>query len=204
MNGDIRFVYFDLGNVLLDFSHQQAADQIAQLSGISGKQAFEILFSDQLQWPYERGHLTSEQIHAQFCTATQSHSELPKWLHAASSIFRPKLDVWDIVGAIAGRGIPLGILSNTCAGHWDYCQQEYPQLFAYFGVHALSFRLLSMKPEADIYHRAAELAGFPLSQILFIDDKPENVAGAASLGMDAILFEGSVPLRKALQHRQLL
>lgn len=204
MAPEIRFVYFDLGNVLLDFSHQQAADQIAALSGMTGKQAFDTLFSDEFQWAYERGAISSHQLHTQFCAITKSQSELEHWLLAASSIFQPKLDVWQIVQDLAASGMPLGILSNTCEGHWDYCLQEYSPLFTHFAIHALSFRLLAMKPEPEIYHRAAKLASVPLQQILFIDDKPENVTGAASLGMDAILFEGSESLRQSLQQRKLL
>lgn len=199
-----RFVYFDLGNVLLDFSHQQAAEQAAHLSGIPAEVAYRVLFEEGLQWPYETGKVSSQQIHQQFCEITQSTSLLAPWLQAISDIFQPKHDVWQIVQKVQDSGLPLGILSNTCDAHWQFCQKEYPGLLSRFGVHALSFRMGAMKPHRQIYDLAAELAQTPLAEILFIDDRPENVAGAQVCGMDAIHFTTPENLAQALISRGII
>lgn len=199
-----RFVYFDLGNVLLDFSHQQAAEQAALLSGIPAEVAYRVLFEEGLQWPYETGKVSSQEIHQQFCEITRSTSPLLPWLHAISDIFQPKQDVWQIVHKVQDSGLPLGILSNTCDAHWQFCQKEYPGLLARFGVHALSFRMGAMKPHRQIYDLAADLAQTPITEILFIDDRPENVAGAQACGMDAIHFTAPENLAQALISRRII
>jgi HAD superfamily hydrolase (TIGR01509 family) len=51
------------------------------------------------------------------------------------------------------------------------------------------------KPEPAIYRRALDILGRPAERILFIDDRAENVAGAAAAGIKAIRFEGVEALR---------
>jgi putative hydrolase of the HAD superfamily len=76
--------------------------------------------------------------------------------------------------------------------------------FEHFGLRkfikvALSSCYLGLrKPDALIYRRALEILGRPPERILFIDDRAENVAGAAAAGMKAILFNGAEPLRQEL------
>jgi putative hydrolase of the HAD superfamily len=54
------------------------------------------------------------------------------------------------------------------------------------------------KPEAAIYKRALDILGRPAERVLFIDDRPENVAGALSAGMKGIVFKGADGLRDEL------
>lgn len=45
-----------------------------------------------------------------------------------------------------------------------------------------------MKPEPEIFHRTLDRLGRAPGEAVFIDDHPENVAGARSVGMHAIHF----------------
>ena len=69
--------------------------------------------------------------------------------------------------------------------------------FDHFGLRqffevALSSCYLGLrKPEPAIYRRALDILGRPAERILFIDDRAENVAGAAAAGIKAIRFEGA-------------
>jgi putative hydrolase of the HAD superfamily len=54
------------------------------------------------------------------------------------------------------------------------------------------------KPEAAIYKRALDILGRPAERVLFIDDRPENVAGATGAGMNGIVFRGAEALRSEL------
>jgi len=47
------------------------------------------------------------------------------------------------------------------------------------------------KPEPAMYRRALDILGGPAERILFIDDREENVAGAAAAGMKTVRFEGA-------------
>jgi HAD superfamily hydrolase (TIGR01509 family) len=54
------------------------------------------------------------------------------------------------------------------------------------------------KPDLAIYKRALDILGRPAERVLFIDDRPENVAGAMGAGMHAIQFQGADSLRSEL------
>jgi FMN phosphatase YigB (HAD superfamily) len=67
--------------------------------------------------------------------------------------------MWSVVAQLYQAGYLLGILSNTCDGHWNHCLSRYHLLRAFFTVHALSYETGSLKPDTAIFLRAAKLAG---------------------------------------------
>jgi len=60
------------------------------------------------------------------------------------------------------------------------------------------------KPDPAIYRRALGILGKPAERSLFIDDRLENVAAAAAVGMKAIRFTGADALRIDLQTLEVL
>ncbi len=198
------FFYFDMGNVLLYFSHEKMAGQMARVAGIQPAQAWKFLFDDGLEWAYERGELTREQFYGRFCEAAGVRADVNALDEAGSDIFELNAQMIGLVGRLAGAGYRLGVCSNTTQAHWDYCTQRYRALSSTFSVHALSFRLKAMKPDAAFYAAAAKLAGVAPKQIFFVDDRPENVAGAIAAGWDAVLYESVSQLNDELRRRGIL
>jgi FMN phosphatase YigB (HAD superfamily) len=49
-----------------------------------------------------------------------------------------------------------------------------------------------------------DIVGGPAERILFIDDREENVAGAAAAKMKTILFQGADALRRELEGLEVL
>jgi putative hydrolase of the HAD superfamily len=60
------------------------------------------------------------------------------------------------------------------------------------------------KPEPAMYRRAIDILGCLPQRILFIDDREENVAGAAATGIKAIRFTGAEALRADLENLDVL
>ncbi|MGA7856598.1 MAG: HAD-IA family hydrolase [Terracidiphilus sp.] len=93
---------------------------------------------------------------------------------------------------------PLGALNNEAREPNDY-------RFDRFGLRdCFEFAFSSCyvglrKPEPAIYRRVLDILGKPAERILFIDDRAENVAGAASAGMMTIRFEGATALLRELE-----
>ncbi len=61
-----------------------------------------------------------------------------------------------------------------------------------------------MKPDAKIYEALEELTGRRGAEIVYLDDRPENVAGGAARGWQAILHETPEKTRAALGNFKLL
>jgi HAD superfamily hydrolase (TIGR01509 family) len=201
-----KFIYFDLGNVLLTFNRHTACEQLAALTGVSADSVWGHLFDSGLQDRYEHGELTSEQIYEEFCRSSLGDSkDWPQYaaFHRANSdIFRLHVPIIGIVAHLHAAGYPLGILSNTCDEHWKHVANgRYTVLQRYFREVVLSFELRCAKPDVKIFLAAAERAGCDPGEIFFTDDRPENVAGARQAGIDAVDFLSPQQLAIDLRER---
>ena len=196
-----KFLYFDLGKVLVDFSVDQMLGQIGAVAGITAEEVRAAIFGDGLMRQYESGRLSERQFYEAFCAATGRRPDYDALATAASDIFTLNLPMLPLAAQLRQAGYPMGILSNTCATHWDYCFRRYRMVAEGFAVHALSFRIGTVKPEAAIFHAAAELAGVRPEEIFFVDDMAEHVAGARAVGFDAVQFTTAAALAGELRQR---
>jgi FMN phosphatase YigB (HAD superfamily) len=198
-----KFLYFDLGKVLVDFSYDQMLAQVGAVAGIEAEAARAAIFDADLLRYFEVGRLSTAEFYEGFCAATGSRPGFAALAAAASEIFSLNLPVLPIVGQLQQAGYRMGILSNTCALHWDYCSAQYRIVSEAFAVHSLSFRIGAVKPEAGMFHAAAELAGVRPEEIFYVDDMPQHVAGARALGFDAVQFTTAPALAAELRRRGL-
>jgi glucose-1-phosphatase len=197
-----QFIYFDMGNVLLRFSHERMAQQMALVVSIEPAAAWRILFDDGLEWAYERGELTREQFYGRFCEAAGVRLTDINALDAAGNdIFELNAPIVGLVGRLVAAGYRLGVCSNTTHSHWTHCTNRFAFLTTMFEIHALSYRLLAMKPDARFYRAAAALTAGSSNQIFFTDDRADNVAAAAAEGWDAVQFESVSQLNQELRNR---
>lgn len=200
-----QFLYFDLGNVLIRFCNDTMVRQMAEVAGVSEDAvraaAIPTGTAQDVQWQFECGRLTPDEYYAWFCEATGSSPDRAALELACSDIFAPIDESLDLVTALSAAGCRLGILSNTNAVHWPFLTSRFPQLNDAFELHVTSFGAQSMKPDRKIYDQAAERAGCELGELFFTDDRPENVAGALAVGIDAVRFESTEQLAGELRRR---
>jgi len=97
----------------------------------------------------------------------------------------------------------LGSLNNEAREPNDYRFGQF-ELRQYFQVAFSSCYVGLRKPGAAIFRRALDILGKPAERVLFIDDRAENLAGAASVGMKTVRFQGSEALRRALEGLDVL
>lgn len=205
MNNRPGFVYFDLGNVLLNFDHEIACTNLARVCQRDADSIRRVVFESELQEKYEDGRIGTSEFHESFCQELGVQIGIAELCHEASAIFEPNYPVLPIVTQLQRTGVPMGILSNTCSAHWDYViDGKYCFLNQLFTVYTLSFEAGSSKPDQGIYQRAIEAAGVKPEEIFFVDDRAENVKGALANGFDAVQFTDSLDLARELISRDLL
>ena len=111
-------------------------------------------------------------------------------------------------------GIEPLLADLVAAGHSLYALSNYPvwyqiideklRLSRYLSWRFVSCRTGLRKPDPAAYRGAADALGVSPEACVFVDDREENGEAARALGMDAIRFDGAVPLRSALVSRNLL
>jgi putative hydrolase of the HAD superfamily len=196
-----KFLYFDLGKVLINFSVERMLAQMAVVAGATAAQVRSVVVDGRLIHDHESGRLSSRQFYEAFCTAIGARPDFDRLAAAAAEIFGLNLPVLPIVAQLRQAGYPLGILSNTCETHWEYCLREYRILSEAFGVHALSYKIGAVKPEAVIFYAAAQMAGCRPEELFFVDDTAGHVAGAQAVGIDAVHFTSAEALANDLRQR---
>jgi putative hydrolase of the HAD superfamily len=72
-----------------------------------------------------------------------------------------------------------------------------------FNHHTWSYTLNIAKPEAAIYVHAAEGLHTPPANILFIDDRAENIEAALAVGMQAIQYTSHAAFELEMHARNL-
>jgi glucose-1-phosphatase len=195
-----KFIYFDLGKVLVDFSFERMYRQMAEAAGIEPRQV-EAALAAGLQLDYETGKLDARTFYSAFCRQTCTHPSCDALSHAFNDIFAPIHSMLPIVAQLHQAGYRLGVLSNTCEGHWSHCIQHYHMLREFFGVHALSYEIETAKPDAAIFRKAAELADCQPEEIFYTDDIAGHVAAARSVGFDAVVYTSTAELVGELRRR---
>ncbi|MDR1141911.1 MAG: HAD family phosphatase [Planctomycetaceae bacterium] len=189
-----RFIFFDLGNVLLRFSIQRLASQGAELTGCTEDEVLHAVFSNGMERKLECGEISEQEFYESFCNTIGKRPEPQQLADALNDIFEVVEAMQPFLAKLYAIDFPRGILSNTGPGHWNHCIKKYPFLLQYFPTnHVLSFRAGVMKPDWRIYETAFETARRNIpdvkpKEILFIDDLEPNVAGAKAFGFDSFQF----------------
>src|SRR5437016_803084 len=95
-----KFLYFDLGNVLLKFDHRLAARQMGQLAGVPPERVWQIVFESDLEMRYEAGEICDREFYEIFCKQTGTRPDFDALLLAASAIFWPNASIVPVVNAL--------------------------------------------------------------------------------------------------------
>ena len=198
----IKFIYFDMGGVLLSYDFNKTANAITAKTGLDGEKVIDDLYVNYMgQWnDFELGTVSPEDFFALF-HLPMSFDDLKK---AYNEIFTLKKDTFRLVKTLKAKGMRLGVLSNTSQPHWEYVQTTFPELFSQFDVLLGSHELHLAKPDRQIYLAAAQAAGVKPSEILFFDDLSINILGAKAAGFDAVQFFDAAQAEEELKARGIL
>jgi HAD superfamily hydrolase (TIGR01509 family) len=199
-----RFIYFDLGNVLVHFDPNRACRNVAERTGAAEADVFAALYGSGIELRYERGELDDEQFAAAFRRELGRPIATADLLAGMADMFTPREEMVPLIGVLrslveAQRLAGLGILSNTCAAHWQWVlRQGWAVVGGWHRQAVLSYQVGYLKPEPEIYQLAARRVDLPPDQLFFTDDREENVRAAEQCGWRAELFVGVETLRAAL------
>ncbi len=196
-----RFLYFDLGNVILDFSVERMLSQMAEVSGLSMETTRAAVFQEGLQRRLESGEISTWEFYDAFRGRTGANPDFEAICQASAAIFEVNVQMLSVVSQLRQVGCRLGILSNTCEVHWRYCLNRFRILSEDFSAFALSYEIKSMKPDRALFEAAVAKTGVGPGDVFFTDDLVENVDGAKQAGLDAVEFRGARALVDALRAR---
>jgi putative hydrolase of the HAD superfamily len=185
---DLRALILDFGGVL---SHQQPADWYRVMAAELG--VSEAALRDaywQHRMAYDSGLPAGEywrRVHQTlgrpFAPSTLEHlieSDLASWTHYRD-------EVWAMAHAFREAGGLTGFLSNSGPEMMARVRADRsPE--SRFDVVVVSCEVDLAKPDPRIYELALSRLGVKAGQALFVDDREDNIEGAARLGLRTLHF----------------
>ncbi len=182
-----KFVYFDLGNVLVHFDHDIAVQSVAKLSGHEADVVKDAIFTCGLQDRLETGLISSSEFAQSLIAKLECELSEEELLDAISAIFTPNEPILGVLEQLKLAGVPMAVLSNTCQPHWGWLlRQNWPVIGNWFDFYVLSFEARSMKPDSLIYEVSEQRSGREPEHLFFTDDRADNVEAAAARGWPLI------------------
>jgi HAD superfamily hydrolase (TIGR01509 family) len=191
-------IVFDLGKVLVDFDYSIAISRIAARSRRTPAEVERFFFHSPLLVDYESGRLTRQEFFERSRQATDFQGRLEEFGEFFADIFTEIAPMIELHAELRRRGFKTFIFSNTNDLAVEHINRHFP-FFRNFDGYIYSYEVGAMKPEAKIYESLEKLTGRQGPEIIYLDDRPENVAGGAARGWRAILHEAPEKTRAAVK-----
>ena len=192
----------DLGNVVFPLEFGEFEDWLASLW--SGDRPEGLALFQSLYLKYERNEIRCREFMSQvrrLMDVDFSDQEFEtKWL---SCWRRDTVGMERALIQLKGR-LPLVVLSNTNAMHMKHFLREKP-ILSHFDRLFFSHELGLSKPQTEIYEAVRSRLGCQSEQLLFFDDKLENIEAARRAGWAAEIFVDVLTMRQRLdEHARAL
>jgi putative hydrolase of the HAD superfamily len=202
MTTEIELVLFDIGGVLGSngWDREQRAAAVKQFG----------LDSDDFEYRHQEtvGVLESGEISLDeyldvtvFCSPRDFGREEFKAFMFAQSI--PWPESIEVARTIADAGVRVATLNNESEALNTHRIETFG-LRDIFPTFYSSCWLGVRKPTQRIYRRVLGMTQMDPTRVMFVDDRDQNLAPAAALGMKTVRFESAPQLRSALQAQRLL
>ncbi len=203
IKGTAKIVVFDLGKVLLDFDYMKAAGELVPMCGVFPLTLMGILSGDgmKLLQELELGQIGDDEFYRQISTLVKFKGTREDFMRIFGDIFTPIDEMIQFHGELKKKGIRTYIFSNTNDTAVKWISEHYP-FYNDFDGYFLSYKMKVAKPSKEFYIKLEEATGKKGNEIIYIDDKQENIDEALVRGWSAILYTS--PEKVIPQVRSLL
>jgi 2-haloacid dehalogenase len=195
--GEVRGVVFDVGNVLFHWDPRVLYERL-----IDDDRALDAFLREVVthEWHFQHdaGRPFAE-TSAELIAKHPHHRELIEaWGPRFNDSLGPAVaGMVELVEELDACGVPLFAITNFSGEFWGPFAATQP-VFGRFRDIVVSGTERMVKPDRAIYDLALRRFGMPASELIFIDDRAENVAGAEAVGMRGHLFRDAETLRAEL------
>jgi HAD superfamily hydrolase (TIGR01509 family) len=178
-------VVFDLGKVLVDFDYSIAARRIAARSTTPPADVQHFIDHSPLLFRYETGLMTRRQFFEEIVRATGFLGDIEEFGQFFADIFTEVPPMIELHARLRAHGVPTCIFSNTNDLAIAHIRRNFP-FFSDFDAHVLSYEHGAMKPDPKLYEVVEHVTGRRQKQVLYLDDRIENVEAGVERGWQVI------------------
>jgi putative hydrolase of the HAD superfamily len=197
----IEAVIFDVGGVLYENIQEFFLPDLARRHGLDPDHVLSLGYKHGAAWGL--GQATEEEYWRGILTdAGLGHHLLAGLVAETVDYVRSIPETWELIRDLPSY-LRLGILSNT-TWEWVARLRDVEDWEGRFDPIVLSCDVGSCKPDPAIYALLLQRLGLPGEQVLFVDDREDNLAAAEELSIRGHLFRGAPDLRTDLERLGIL
>lgn len=199
----VRGVVFDVGNVLFSWDPRILYERL-----IDDDRALDAFLRDVVTHDWHFQHDAGRpfaETSAELSARYPEHADLiAAWGPRFNESVGPAIPgMIALVEDLAARDVPLFAITNFSGEFWPPFRDAQP-VFGHFRDIVVSGDEKLVKPDRAIYDLALDRFGMPADELIFIDDRLENVAGAEAAGMRGHHFHDAAMLQAELESLRLL
>ena len=198
-----KAVVFDLGKVLVDFDYMIAARRIAARGKLGLLEIAAHMARSPLFVEYESGRLTTQQFFDEVRRITGFRGDLAEFSNCFADIFTAIEPMVQLQAELHQQSLPTYAFSNTNELAAAHIKKNFP-FYGKFDGCILSFEHGAMKPDPRLYEVVERRSGRRAAELLYLDDRPENIEAGAARGWQVILHQSPEKSRAAVQKLGLL
>jgi FMN phosphatase YigB (HAD superfamily) len=181
----IKIIYFDFAKVLISYSNafkKVCFDFNLNFDNFSN-------FYKKFENDLSLGKITTDEfwekcIEKYNLNKAKNYSFIKWWVLGYKTI-KP---IGDLIYSLENK-IDIGIISNIGSGNWKLAlKYKKAPAIKYKKVY-LSYKLKMKKPDPNIYEKIQKETKVNPNELLFIDDKEENLAIPKKMGWKTVLFD---------------
>ncbi|MFB2530562.1 HAD family hydrolase [Paracoccus sp. p4-l81] len=184
----VNAVVFDIGNVLIEWNPERHYDRIIGPDRRSAM--FAALDLHGMNDGIDRGQDFHATVQAMADAHPEWRVEILRWHDDWLQMASPAIDhSVRLLRALRAKGVPVFALTNFGIQTFDLACRHYPFLTEFDRAY-VSGHLGVIKPDPAIYQAVEEDCGIRPGDLLFTDDRADNIAQAAARGWQTHLFDG--------------
>jgi 2-haloacid dehalogenase len=184
----VQAVIYDIGNVLIAWNPERYYDTRI------GRAARERMFAEAnphaMNELIDAGGLFRETIYDWAARHPAWEAELRWWYDHWIEMAAPRIEgSITLLRRLRAKGVPVFALTNFGIHSFEYALTQYDILHEFDHAY-VSGRMGVTKPSPRIYELVEQHSGIAPGELLFTDDRAENIAVADVRGWKTHLFEG--------------
>ena len=176
-------VLLDLDGVLVAYDHRRRMEHLGAAINCDPDRVYAVLFEAGLEARYDAGDIDSDTYLAELGDALGHPVDIAAWRAARAAAMDCTPATCERIAALARR-CDIAMLTNNGPLVIDALPQSLTSLFQPGRIFC-SGALRLAKPSPEVFRHVVARLGHAPHATLFLDDNPDNVAGARAAGLHA-------------------
>jgi glucose-1-phosphatase len=190
---------FDFGNVIGLLDHGRTLAKLAPYTDMAEGEMFATIYGGDLEDDFESGRIAEEDFLRRFQQKCRLRCDEEFLAAAIEDIFWQNEPLCALIPRLKEH-YRLVLGSNTNPTHARRFLAQFADTLRHFDGMVLSYEIGARKPGRAFYEEILRVAGCQPDRCVFIDDLPENAAGARACGLRGIVYTGMDQLNSQLRN----